>query len=89
MERIMDVVKEMDFDNMDAMISAYYTSKFKKNTLANWAQSTSRSRRIRKFLTELERSTQDWSESEVQGYREATVLSAETLCQRVLETSAS
>ncbi|KFY93956.1 hypothetical protein V500_03467 [Pseudogymnoascus sp. VKM F-4518 (FW-2643)] len=77
MERIMGVVKEMNFDNMDAMISAYYTSKFKEDTLANWAQSTSRSRRIRKFLTELEQSAQDWSESEVQGYREATVLSAE------------
>jgi hypothetical protein len=77
MERILDVVEEMRFENMDAMMSAYYTSKFKKDTLANWAQSTSRSRRIRKFLTELEQSAQDWSEGEVQGYREATVRSAE------------
>ena len=30
MERIMDVVKEMDFDNMDAMISAYYRPNSRK-----------------------------------------------------------
>jgi hypothetical protein len=77
MERILNVVEEMNFENMDAMMTAYYTSKFKKDTLANWAQSTSRSRRIHKFLAELEQSTQDWSEAEVHGYREAMVRCAE------------
>lgn len=77
MERILNVVEKMIFENMDAMMAAYYTSKFKRDTLANWAQSTSRSRRIHKFLAELEESTQDWSESEVHGYREAMVRCAE------------
>ena len=77
MERVLDVVEEVGFENMDVAVTEYYTAIFKNDTLPHWAQSTSRRRRLHKFLSELHESAEGWGEGDLQRYNEERMRFAE------------
>ncbi|UPX18774.1 uncharacterized protein EKO05_0009065 [Ascochyta rabiei] len=67
----------MGFENFDVVITDYYTAKFRKGSLPFYAQSASRSRRLRQFLIDLHESSKTWTGKEAQGYHEERVLAME------------
>ncbi|KAI9685223.1 MAG: hypothetical protein M1822_004596 [Bathelium mastoideum] len=70
MERVLGVIEDVGFENMDAAVTEYYTANFQEDTLPHWAQATSRSRRLRKFLSDLHDSTEDWNKADLQIYNQ-------------------
>ncbi|KAF2139770.1 uncharacterized protein K452DRAFT_300274 [Aplosporella prunicola CBS 121167] len=77
MERMLEVIEELGFENIDVMTSTYYTADFQRGTLAHLAQAASRRRRLRKVIATLHSSSQGWGRSEAQGYHDAMLRSAE------------
>lgn len=78
-ERLLQLVDEAGFANFDAMATEYYTAPFAEDSISHDAQSRSRRRFLRVFLTTLQRESQHWSDREVQGYRQQTTEAAECL----------
>lgn len=79
-ERISHVLRaaeEMGFESFDIVVTEYYTAKFSEGSLPFYAQSTSRSRRLRQFLTDLHESSKTWTGREAQGYHEERVIAME------------
>ncbi|KAL9064214.1 MAG: hypothetical protein Q9161_009008 [Pseudevernia consocians] len=78
-ESIIRAVEEAGFKSIDDMSAQYYTATFKEDTVSHWAQSRSRSRSLHAFLASLHASTNNWSDREVQGYRQQITEAAESL----------
>lgn len=78
-ERILDVIDEAGFDSVDAMASKYYGTRFKEGTMPHLAQSRSKSRHLRRFLSSLQTSSKGWSSQDAQGYHEEIMRSAESI----------
>ena len=76
-ERILDIVEEAGFDSIDSMAAEYYAATFKEDTMAHWAQSSSKSRYLQRLLSALHSATKNWSTEEARGYHEQIVRSAE------------
>ena len=78
-ENVFKAVEEAGFESIDDMSTQYYTANFKEDTVSHWAQSRSRSRSLHAFLASLHASTNNWSDREVQGYRQQITGAAESL----------
>ncbi len=78
-EHVIKAVEEAGFESIDDMSTQYYTANFKEDTVSHWAQSRSRSRSLHAFLASLHASTNNWSDREVQGYRQQITEAAESL----------
>ena len=78
-ENVIKAVEEAGFEGIDDMSTQYYTANFKEDTVSRWAQSRSRSRSLHVFLASLHESTKNWSDREVQGYRQQIAEAAESL----------
>ncbi|GAB1312555.1 hypothetical protein MFIFM68171_02765 [Madurella fahalii] len=74
---VLNAVEEMGFENLDAVVTAYYTATFAEGSLPHYAQSTSRSRRLRQFLTDLHESSKSWVGREAQGYHDERIAAME------------
>ena len=77
-ERVIKAVQEAGFEGIDDMSAQYYTATFKEDTVSHWAQSRSRSRSLHAFLASLHASTDNWSDREIQGYRQQIMEAAES-----------
>ena len=78
-ETVIKAVEEAGFEGIDDLSTQYYTANFKEDTVSHWAQSRSRSRSLHAFLASLHASTNNWSDREVQGYRQQITEAAESL----------
>lgn len=78
-ETVIKAVEEAGFESIDDLTTQYYTANFKEDTVSHWAQSRSRSRSLHAFLASLHASTNNWSDREVQGYRQQITEAAESL----------
>ena len=78
-ETVIKAVEEAGFESIDDLSTQYYTASFKEDTVSHWAQSRSRSRSLHTFLASLHASTNNWSDREVQGYRQQITEAAESL----------
>ena len=77
-EKLIKAVQEAGFESIDDMSAQYYTATFKEDTVSYWAQSRSRSRFLHAFLASLHASTNNWSDREIQGYRQQIMKAAES-----------
>lgn len=81
---ILNLIEDMGFQSFDSLATAYYTASFSEGSLPRYAQSTSRSRRLRQFLTDLHESSKQWVGREAQGYHEERFRSMEQTCAEEL-----
>ena len=77
-ENLIRAVQEAGFESIDDMSAQYYTATFREDTVSYWAQSRSRSRFLHAFLASLHASTNNWSDREIQGYRQQILEAAES-----------
>ncbi|KAM5472276.1 hypothetical protein MauCBS54593_002867 [Microsporum audouinii] len=77
---ILDATEEMGFDSIDAVATLYYTARFPKHSLLHYAQSTSRSHRLGKFLSSLHESSNHWVGREARGYHDGQISCIERTC---------
>ncbi|TQV91036.1 hypothetical protein IF1G_10271 [Cordyceps javanica] len=82
--KILILAEEMGFDSFDDLAATYYTATFSEGSLPRYAQSTSRSRRLRSLLTELHASSRTWVGREARGYYEGQMRLLETVCAEEL-----
>ncbi|OAA82023.1 hypothetical protein LEL_01568 [Akanthomyces lecanii RCEF 1005] len=78
--KILILAEEMGFDSFDDLAATYYTATFSEGSLPRYAQSTSRSRRLRGLLTELHTSSRSWMGREARGYNDGQMRLLETVC---------
>ena len=78
-ETVIKAVEAAGFESIDDLSTQYYTANFKEDTVSHWAQSRSRARSLHAFLASLHASTNNWSDREVQGYRQQIMEAAESL----------
>jgi hypothetical protein len=78
--RILLLMEEAGFEDMDAMIQAYYTAKFRYDSVAHWAQKRSRVKRLGPLLRDLSRDATSWSTEEATNYQEAILGIADGMC---------
>lgn len=78
--KILILAEEMGFDSFDDLAATYYTATFSEGSLPRYAQSTSRSRRLRGLLTELHTSSRSWMGREARGYSDGQMRLLETVC---------
>lgn len=74
---IIECVKKAGFDNVDSMVSGYYTLTFDKNSVADRAQTASRGKHLRNVLSSLHENSRDWTTWEARGFRDQIVEAAE------------
>ena len=77
-ENLIKAVHEAGFESIDDMSAQYYTATFEEDTVSYWAQSRSRSRFLHAFLASLHASIDNWSDREIQGYRQQILEAAES-----------
>jgi len=77
MIRVLNAVEETGFASFDAVVTAYYTTTFAEGSLPHYAQSTSRSKRLRQFLTDLHENSKTWVGREAQGYHDERIAAME------------
>ncbi|KAI0013865.1 hypothetical protein F4779DRAFT_296327, partial [Xylariaceae sp. FL0662B] len=82
---VLDAAEDMGFRSFDDAITTYYTATFSASSLPKYAQSTSRSRRLRQFLTDLHESSKTWVGREAQGYHEERTEATERVYREELE----
>lgn len=70
----------MGFESFDDLAATYYTATFAEGSLPRYAQSTSRSRRLRGLLNELHTSSRSWMGREARGYNDGQMRLLETVC---------
>ncbi|KAJ5863650.1 uncharacterized protein N7529_005566 [Penicillium soppii] len=78
--QILGLIDEMGFESFDHLATTYYTASFSEGSLPRYAQSASRSRRLRGLLTDLYTSSKDWVGREAHGYYEGQFQLLETVC---------
>ncbi|GKT97517.1 hypothetical protein Ct61P_15367 [Colletotrichum tofieldiae] len=69
----------MGFDNLDAVVIAYYTLDLDENSTIDFARRFSRTRHIRSLILELSHSSESWPEEEVRPLQEEILKAAEAL----------
>ena len=62
------------------MIQAYYTEKFRYDSIAHWAQKRSRVKRLGPLLRDLSRNATSWSTEEASSYQETILRIADGMC---------
>ncbi|WQF82590.1 hypothetical protein CDEST_07604 [Colletotrichum destructivum] len=80
LERVLHIVEDNGFDSIDSMTSTYYTSELSEDCFLRPMQATSRTRRLRSLLSDLQASHKSWTERERSAYAEEMVRSAEGIC---------
>lgn len=83
--KILVLAEEMGFETFDDLAATYYTAPFSERSLPRYAQSASRSRRLRVLLLALHASARGWTGREAQGYREGQRRLLETVCVEELD----
>lgn len=78
-ENALLAVNEAGFESLDELMTTYYTERFQPQTLACYAQSASRSHRLRGFLEALHESSHEWVGREAHGYYDAGMALTERL----------
>ncbi|KAM3505635.1 hypothetical protein MY10362_002847 [Beauveria mimosiformis] len=78
--RILVLAEEMGFESFDDLATTYYTGTFSESSLPRYAQSTSRSRRLRSLLMGIHASSRDWVGREARGYEDGQRQLLETVC---------
>jgi hypothetical protein len=78
-EHILQSVKTAGFENIDSLISSYYTQTFGEKSAAKIAQRVSRSRGLPELLETLRLSMGSWSQWQANGYRDAVARSTADL----------
>lgn len=79
LEKIMDGVLNLGFDNLEAMVVAYYMLDFDKGSAIHRAQRLSRKRHVRSLVSVLCRGAAQWAEDEACPLREEILKAAEDL----------
>ncbi|KAI1344557.1 hypothetical protein F5Y15DRAFT_366940 [Xylariaceae sp. FL0016] len=82
---MIEYVRNAGFADMDAMVSAYYTSQFQKNSVADMSQKASRGRRLQGMMQELHAGSNQWSKWEARGFRESVMECAREICVHEME----
>lgn len=78
----MHIVEDNGFDSIDSMTSTYYTSELSEDSFLRPMQATSRTRRLRSLLSDLQASHKSWTERERSAYAEEMVrLEESTPCR--------
>lgn len=77
LERVLEVIDEAGFDNVESMVAAYYASNPPTGTTMHSAQSLSKKRHSRKLLHTLEQSIKTWGTQDALNFREGIMRSAE------------
>ncbi|KAL2126259.1 hypothetical protein VTI74DRAFT_1301 [Chaetomium olivicolor] len=80
LERVLHIVEDNGFDSIDSMTSTYYTSELVEDSFLRPMQATSRTRRLRSLLSDLQASYKSWTGREKSAYAEEVVRSAEGVC---------
>ncbi|KAF5674666.1 transcriptional regulator [Fusarium circinatum] len=78
--RILLLMKKAGFEDMDAMVQAYYTAKFRYESVVHWAQKRSRGKRLGPLLTTLSRESPKWPVEQAAHYQDAILRIADGLC---------
>ncbi|KAF5978773.1 hypothetical protein FBULB1_6024 [Fusarium bulbicola] len=78
--RILLLMKKAGFEDMDAMVQAYYTAKFRYDSVVHWAQKRSRGKRLGPLLTTLSRESTKWPVEQAAHYQDAILRIADGLC---------
>ncbi|GJC90245.1 transcription factor radR [Colletotrichum liriopes] len=79
LEKIMDEIFKMGFDNLEAVVIAYYTLDLDENSTIGPAQRFSRRRHIRSLILELSHSSGSWPEEEARPLQEEILKAAVAL----------
>ncbi|KAF5643002.1 transcriptional regulator [Fusarium sp. NRRL 25303] len=78
--RILLLMKQAGFEDMDSMVQAYYTAKFRYDSVVHWAQKRSREKRLGPLLTSLSRESTEWPVEQAAQYQDAILGIADGLC---------
>ncbi|KAI1829090.1 hypothetical protein DTO013E5_9786 [Penicillium roqueforti] len=78
------LTSEMGFESFDHLATTYCTASFSEGSFPRYAQSASRSQRLRGLLTDLYISSKDWVGKEAHGYYEGQLQLLETVCTKEL-----
>ncbi|KAF5541972.1 hypothetical protein FMEXI_7671 [Fusarium mexicanum] len=87
--RILLLMKKAGFEDMDAMVQAYYTAKFRYDSVVHWAQKRSRGKRLGPLLTTLSRESTKWPVEQAAHYQDAILRIADGLCGMNLNAHAT
>ncbi|UKZ89806.1 uncharacterized protein TrAFT101_004847 [Trichoderma asperellum] len=79
LEYLVGVVHRLAFDDLESVMSKYYTSDFRPFPRLASLQRLSRNRKLPTVLSDLRASAMSWSEWEAQGYKSEIVRSAESI----------
>ncbi|KAJ5801828.1 uncharacterized protein N7518_003896 [Penicillium psychrosexuale] len=82
--KLLMLTSEMGFESFDHLATTYYTASFSEGSFPRYAQSASRSQRLRGLLTDLYTSSKDWVGKEAHGYYEGQLQLLETVCVKEL-----
>ncbi|KAK1981461.1 hypothetical protein LZ30DRAFT_781994 [Colletotrichum cereale] len=80
LERVLHIVEENGFDSIDSMASTYYTSELLDDSFLRPIQATSRTRRLRSLISDLQASHKSWNGRERRAFAGEVVRSAEGIC---------
>ncbi|KAH8904663.1 hypothetical protein BR93DRAFT_930111 [Coniochaeta sp. PMI_546] len=73
-------IKQAGFEDIDSMILQYYTSDFRYDSVAHWAQKRSRMERLRPLLAELSQAATSWPAQEAGQYQDVILKIASRVC---------
>ncbi|KAI0472516.1 hypothetical protein F4859DRAFT_522417 [Xylaria cf. heliscus] len=79
LEYVMDSVERAGFENLDMLLSRYYTAELRNSPAVANARRLSRKRHLPRILADLRESAANWTDWEAQGYRDEILRSAECI----------
>ncbi|KAI0192133.1 hypothetical protein F4808DRAFT_379158 [Astrocystis sublimbata] len=79
LEYVLDSVERAGFENLDALISKYYTAELRNSPAISNTRRLSRKRHLPRILADLRESAPTWTDWEAQGYKDEILRSAESI----------
>ncbi|KAL2074709.1 hypothetical protein VTL71DRAFT_8488 [Oculimacula yallundae] len=84
-ETVLEAMRQAGFQDFDGMAVAYYTGEFEKGSVPAMLQCSSRSRRLRAMLQQLQESSSQWLRWEARGLHQSMSEAAATICVEEIE----
>lgn len=85
MSRVLKVIQDAGYKDMDSFITEYYVRDFDASSHVSAVQRQSRSRRLRGFLEQLRVGAESWSDYEAHDYQHEISKSAEAIYAKELD----